>query len=186
MKIKLTDRACETKNGMAWKIGVTNHATGAGTELCSDGVLHYYDGLELALFMNPVHADFSDPRIFEVAGNEIVTDCTKCGAKSLTVLCEITDYKAPTTTQHVAFGILCALEVCKDPTFIQWANAWLDGSDRSEAAARTAGSARWSATEVADAAEAARWSAAEAATDAAMRSAAKIDLTAIAKKAMTY
>ena len=172
MKIKLTDRECETKNGMAWKIGVTNHATGAGTELCSDGVLHYYDGLELALFMNPVHADFSDPRIFEVAGNEIVTDCTKCGAKSLTVLCEITDYKAPTTTQHVAFGILCALEVCKDPTFVQWANAWLDGSDRSEAAARTAGSARWSA--------------AEAATDAAMRSAAKIDLTAIAKKAMTY
>ena len=168
MKIKLTDRECETKNGMAWKIGVTNHATGAGTELCSDGVLHYYDGLELALFMNPIHADFSEPRIFEVAGNEIVTDCTKCGAKSLTVLCEITDYKAPTTTQHVAFGILCALEVCKDPTFIQWANAWLDGSDRSEAAARTAGSARWSAA------------------DAAMRSAAKIDLTAIAKKAMTY
>src|SRR6185503_6350169 len=37
--------------------------------------------------------------------------------------------------QKVKFAILCGLEVCSEPSFVGWANAWLDGSDRSKKAA---------------------------------------------------
>ena len=80
------------------------------------------------------------------------------------------------TVQRTAFGILCALEVCKEKSFVAWANKWLSGNDRSAAAARaTEAAAAW-------AAEAAAARAAEAAAAWEAR-AAQIDLVAIAKKA---
>lgn len=40
-----------------------------------------------------------------------------------------------TITQHIAFGILCALEVCGDGGFVKWGNQWLEGKNRTESAA---------------------------------------------------
>lgn len=47
------------------------------------------------------------------------------------------------TTQRVRFGILCALQVYQDPAWRKWAEGWLSGSDRGEAAAGIA--AVWAA-----------------------------------------
>ena len=43
------------------------------------------------------------------------------------------------------FAIRVAMTVCKDEPWTLWANRWLDGTDRSESAARSARSAVWSA-----------------------------------------
>lgn len=37
--------------------------------------------------------------------------------------------------QKIAFGILCALQVCKQKDFVFWANDWLSGKDRSKESA---------------------------------------------------
>lgn len=37
--------------------------------------------------------------------------------------------------QRVAFAILCALEVCTELFFVQWAKKWLNGTDRSRKSA---------------------------------------------------
>ena len=39
--------------------------------------------------------------------------------------------KDATTTQRVAFGLLCAMEVCADKEWRTWAENWLNGKDRS-------------------------------------------------------
>lgn len=77
-----------------------------------------------------------------------------------------------TTTQRVAFGILCNLEDWRDAEFIEWAYDWLSGKDRSALAAEAAAEAALAAeaeAEAAEAAEAARaaWAAARAAEAAA-------------------
>jgi hypothetical protein len=43
---------------------------------------------------------------------------------------------AVTDEQRVKFAILCALKVCKEPSFVNWANGWLDGSDSKRRTAR--------------------------------------------------
>ena len=85
----------------------------------------------------------------------------KCGYKSMTLVEEL-ELPEITSNQKIAFGILCALEVYKEPKFVSWAENWLDGSDGSDNAAR-----------------AARAAYAAAADD-------DIDLISIAQKAMDY
>jgi hypothetical protein len=115
-------------------------------------------------------------------------------------------------TQRIYFGILCALEIPGQPIeFTQWANRWIEGKDRSAEAAAWAAWAAWAAAEAEAAARAARaaeaaaraaraaraaaW-AAEAAAAAARAAAAwaawaaradnKIDLDALAIKALAW
>ena len=40
------------------------------------------------------------------------------------------------TIQVTAWEILCAMEGCKKPEFVEWANKWLSGEDRSTESAR--------------------------------------------------
>ena len=170
MKVKLTAPDGTTKNGMVWRVGETNRATGEGCELCTDGVLHFYDSVELAAFMSPIHTGWGweNSRAFEVRGKKVVGDGTKSGAKKLTVIREV-EFIVPITTQFVAFGILASKEVCTDPAWNVWADNWLNNKDRSADAARA------DAARAADAA----WAAARA--DAAR---AGIDLQACAERAL--
>ena len=75
---------------------------------------------------------------------------------------------------RIAFGILCASKACSDPAWTVWADRWLSGEDRSEAAA-------WTAAEAT--AEAAAY-AAKAASAAAY--AADLDLAVIFEEARQY
>jgi len=86
--------------------------------------------------MNPCHADFENPRLWEceVSGLElndyglkrIVQQCTTVREMSVPAL---------TTEQRVEIAIRCVLHGCTDDNFSRWAERWLDGTDRSADAA---------------------------------------------------
>ncbi len=205
MKYKLTDSNGCTKNKTKWGPGVTHMATGNGTALCSDGFIHFYDDLLVGVFMNPIQGKFVNLRAFEGESiGEVVTEGTKSGAKGFTTLREV-NVPQVSTTQRVAFGILCALEVSKSASFVTWAGKWLSGVDRSRDAANAVADAANAVADAVDAAAAAAAyaaaAAAAAAADSAVYAAADavnaandaayaandvIDFPSLAQKALTY
>jgi hypothetical protein len=185
---KLTDANHKTMNATQWYAGKTHTAPGRG-ELCSNGWLHAYLSPELAVLLNPIHADLEDPVLWEAEGSEPFKfdHQLKVGCASITTL-RIIPLPVVCIEQRVTFAIHCALAVCSDPSFVKWATAWLNGTDRSETAAWAAAAAAWAAeataaqaaqaaARAAEAAEAAAWAAEAAAPD--------FDLIAIAKAALT-
>ena len=181
IRYKLTTQSLTTRNGFQWEIGKTEKTDGSG-ELCSSGWLHCYTNPLLAILLNPVHANISSPRLFEVevSGSSKTDNGLKEGWTGMELIKEI---KIPniTITQKVAFGILCSLEVYKEKSYVVWANNWLNNVDRTELAADAdaAAAADWAASARAAADWAAR--AADWAADAAI---AEINLIQIAEKAM--
>ena len=196
---KLTDNKNQTYGNTQWGKNVTCTSNGKN-ELCSDGWIHYYDSPLLAVLLNPIHADFTKPHLWEIkVGGTVKKDCgLKFGTTKVTTISRMKLPKV-TTEQRIIFGILCAMKVYKDNKFLEWGNHWIDGSDRSAraawaaeaaaGAARAAAGAAWAAGAARAAAGAARaaagaeW-AAEAAAGAAR--AADIDLHALALKAISY
>jgi hypothetical protein len=173
---KLTDRDGQTWGGTQWGPGVSHSGTGEG-ELCGPGWIHAYEHPLVAVLMNPIHANFQNPRLWEAEGEVGLRDGQiKCGCKTLTTVREI-PLPSITTEMRVRFAILCAKEVCTCLSWNAWADRWLSGEDRSEAAAGDAADAAWAAQDAAAwaAQDAAAW-AAEAASavyrSAAYRSAA--------------
>jgi pyruvate/2-oxoglutarate dehydrogenase complex dihydrolipoamide acyltransferase (E2) component len=196
---KLTNEALQTHNNFQWTVGEWCEAPGTG-KLCSEGWLHWYHSAELALFLNPIHANIDNPRLFVAEASGAMRDDfgLKGGSTKLRIVQEI-QYVAPTTEQRIKFAILCASAVCRDTAFLEWANGWLNGSDRSSgaawaayyAAAADAAAADDAAAAAAAAASNAAAAAARAAADAAARAAyyaakagINLDLAAIAKLAM--
>jgi hypothetical protein len=173
---KLTDKDGQTWGGTQWGPGVSHSGTGEG-ELCGWGWIHAYEHPLIAVLMNPIHAKFQTPRLWEAEGEIAIRDGQiKCGCKTLTVIREI-PLPSITTEMRVRFAILCAKEVCADLPWNAWADKWLSGEDRSEAAAGAAAAAAYAAR----AARAAR--AAEAAAAAAARSAYAAEAAAAAARA---
>ena len=197
---KLTDQNMQTYNGCKWVLGEEKTTSGEG-ELCGPGWLHCYSDPLLAVLLNPIHADYENPRLFRahVGGTSKPDHGLKSGYTKMTLIEEI-PVPAISTAQRVRFAILCAMKVYQDPGFVQWGENWLSGKDRSaEAAAWSAGSAAWSAGSAAWSARSAAWSAAESAGSAARSAAwsaraaaeaaawaaeAEIDLISIAHEAV--
>ena len=176
---KLTDKNGQTWGGTQWGPGVSHSGTGTG-ELCGPGWIHAYEHPLIAVLLNPIHANFPNPRLWEAEGEVGLRDGQiKCGCATLTTIREIPLPKI-TTEMRVRFAVLCAKEVCACRTWNAWADKWLSGEDRSEAAAGAAAEAAWAAQATSWAAYAAQ-AAAEAARAAAAR--AGTDIFAIAEKA---
>lgn len=167
---KLTDENCRTYGGMLWEVGKTNYASGKGNELCTGGVLHAYADSLLAVLLNPIHADFKNPRIFLVTGDIVANDGSKVGSKWQRVEHE-TDLPKPSIEVRTAFAILCGLSVYNDPSWRAWAWNWLDGTDRTANAAAYAANAAYAAAY------------ADSAAAYAAANAAKVNLIAIADMA---
>jgi hypothetical protein len=192
---KLTDANGQTHNATQWGPGVTHETSGKGN-LCDSGWLHAYEHPLLAVLLNPIHAKFDSPQLWEAEGEgDVKRDGQlKIGVTRLTTVREIS-LPAVTTEQRVRFAILCARHVYHDPTWLAWADAWLDGSNRSQASASASSCATATASAAAaaaDAASAAAWAWASAALWAwasasaalwASASAADLDLAAIALEA---
>jgi len=206
---KLTDSMSMTKNNTLWGENITHEATGDDTQdLCSDGWIHFYQHPLIAVLMNPHHADFANPILWEGEAHEpFKHESLKSGCRSFTTIRQI-PLPIISTVQRIAFGILCSLEGYKEPKYVQWANNWLSGNDRSrytadaaaaaaaaDAAAAAAAAAAYAADAyaaaaaadaaayAADAADAAAYAA--DAADAA-RSNSSINFVALAEKALTY
>ncbi len=127
---KLTDFRGKTRNNTHWEIGTTHHAQKEGTQLCTSQVIHVYEHPVIGFFMNPVHAEFERPRLWEGEGIIVSRDPLKAGVKLLTIKKELPTPKL-TNIQRIAFGILCFLEVEKSEKFREWANDWLQGIGRT-------------------------------------------------------
>ena len=182
---KLTDENGQTKNNTQWGPGVSHTANGKTDQpLCSDGWIHFYSNSLVAVFMNPIHANFQSPRLWEAeTSGEELHEPLKSGCKTLTTIKEI-PVPEVTLTQRIAFGILSVKEVYHDEKWNSWADKWLNGEDRTpkSAAARANAAA---AAAAAAAAYAAR--AAAAAADACAHTAPSHNLIIkLAEEAMTY
>jgi len=203
MYYKLTDQAMRTHEDFQWFFGewYSIKKGNRGRGLCTKSWFHCYTDPLLAVIFNPVHADIPNPRLFQcrVRGKRLIKEGDKAGFTHMMIPAgSELDLPEVSITQRVAFGILCAKQVCKDADWNAWADAWLSGADRSKEAAWVAEAAAWAtnvawaaakaarvATEVVcRAARAAAWAAAGAARTAAELK--PLDLAAIAKQAMRY
>jgi hypothetical protein len=86
---KLTDRDSYTRRGQRgetlWEIGKTYHLPHvADPKLCSMNVYHAYTSINLALLLNPGHANISNPLLYECKGDICVKDWGKCGCFDIT------------------------------------------------------------------------------------------------------
>ncbi len=175
IRYKLTDQELRTHNGFQWEVGVERVIDAPGTKLCSGDVFHHYDSPILAVMMNPAHANFKTPRLWEVECDVVTNDGTNGGSKRMTLIREL-PLPVVTLTNRQAFGILSAKEVFREPQWTMWAERWLSGEDRtpSAPAARVEALAEeleevasWAAAAVATASETASAMAAAAAAKAA-------------------
>ena len=158
MIYKLTDKDGKTRNDTQWGPGVSHSGTGQG-ELCGPGWIHAYEHPLVAVLLNPIHANIQNPRLWEAEGEIAIRDGQiKCGCKTLTTVREI-PIPAVTTEMRVRFGILCAKEVCACSAWNAWADRWLSGEDRTQAAAERARAAGAAAAEAWAAQAAAAWAA---------------------------
>jgi hypothetical protein len=126
--------------------------------------------------MNPYHGNYKNPLLWEATGKVVIREQElKCGCFSLTTIKQI---KLPVinTAQKIRAAIYCALATKTTQKFQLWAKKWLDGTDRSYAAAAAA-----SASAVYIAASSIVYTAAAAAYAAA---AADFNLVAILERAI--
>ena len=86
---KLTDENGRTRSETQWGENVTHIATGIGNYQCSDGVIHAYLSPEVAVFCNPIHANFKNPRMWESEMEVTGCDGLKLWGKSLRTIREI-------------------------------------------------------------------------------------------------
>ena len=142
MKYKLTDRNGRTYGDTQWGPGVRHAAVGKGSDLCSDGWIHFYDDPLLAVLLNTIGADYHDAQLweFQPEGEQKHDRGVKSGSKAGTTLREI-PLPLITPEQRIRFGILAAWEVRANwdsAEWCRWAKDWLAGRDCAEVQAHDA------------------------------------------------
>ena len=135
---KLTDSDGRTKLETQWGENIAHSAKGQNKHLCSDGWIHFYTDTRLAVVINPSHADFHTPLLWECeTSGKHIHEPLKSGCKTLTTIRKI-PLPEISLTQKIAFAILSAKEVYFDSKWVKWADGWLSGEDRSRKAALAA------------------------------------------------
>ena len=133
-RYKLTTQQLTTYSGFQWEIGKWAKATEAGSNPCTNQVLHHYSHPLIAAFMNPVHVNIADPRCFKIAASkELGTDGCKGWSKHQKLVVEV-ELPVLTASQRVRAAILLAYSGAESATWKYWADNWLGGFNRSQAA----------------------------------------------------
>jgi hypothetical protein len=118
---KLTTQGGYTRKGESneteWKKGFTlTKESCDNPRLCSSDVIHAYTNCNFAFLMNPIHANLSNPQLWEAEGEVVVKDWDKVGVFSLTLVNKMDNpawvKKCPQDVQ-IRFAILCAELVFK-------------------------------------------------------------------------
>jgi hypothetical protein len=169
---KLTTQQMTTFGGYQWRSREWNEAPSEGP-LCTANWIHLYSHPLMAAAMNPIHANFRNPRLWavEIGGKTLDDYGMKLGVQRCRLL-----YERPlpviSADALIRWAILCVRTSPQPQPWLDWSDRWLSGEDRSAAAtwpAARAALALWSdsttrESEASWAAEAASW-AAEAAWD---------------------
>ena len=201
---KLTNKNGCTQGNTQWGIGVTHELKATEKpRLCTKDVLHAYKNINLALLLNPNHANISNPKIWEAEGEIVVEDYGKVGCFKLTTTKElpcpdwyIDDKKR--RRMQVQFAVLCAEGVLhiyenqypddnRPRKAIEAAQNYLKKPSNAAAyAANAAAYAAYEAYEAYAAANAAAYAAnaANAAANAANAANVEIDFCALADQAV--
>lgn len=201
---KLTAQDLTTHGGFLWQVGQWYQNSGE-EKICGAGWFHSYTDPLLAVFMNPVHAWFKNPRLWrgEARGKMLDGPGLKQGWTEMRILEEL-DLPEFSKEQRIRAAIYCVQEVIGDefPAWSTWASRWLSGEDRSATsagrAAVAAGKVVWQSMAAGAAGIALRavwvteeagdldWSAAAAAETvwSAAMTKTPLDLVSIIKRAM--
>jgi hypothetical protein len=182
---KLLSKEMSSYKDTKWEIGIPIKIEKTGNTMCSDEVLHCYNHPLLAVFLNPIHADIKEPKLFEIKVDEIVNnDGLKFASKSQTLINEIPLPKI-SSEQRIEIGIKIAKTVYKDEKWNEWADKWLSGEDHSITPAANAAALYANATDVY--ASAVAFAAANAAANARSDSAnTNADVANVAMYAYAY
>ena len=145
LRYKLVSQQYTTQNNTLWRDAqgkwLPVSASGEGSALCTDGVIHFYDHPVLAVLFNPVHSEIRNPRLLKIRPSRLVAhDGLKGGCKYAHAVGEL-PVPSLSRTQWIEFAIRVALRVYKEPSFRKWAHGWLTDKDRSSAVAQVASSA---------------------------------------------
>lgn len=112
-----------------WDYSITHHTSGQGG-LCGPGWLHCYTSPLLAVMLNPLHANFNNPRLYKVwvSGKHKSDMGLKEGWTMMRLHSRM---KLPRVSrrQRMAFAILCLLQlpsVRRNKPFVDWVHAWLN------------------------------------------------------------
>ena len=126
---KLTDVDMRTYGGMQWKLNEW-HAGSGVRGMCQDGTLHAYPHPLLAVFLNPVHANIQQPRLFkaEAGGKEMMDSGLKVGFSSMRLIEEI---KLPHIDQEhrIRLALMASIEVCSNKHWCAYAQGIITGSE---------------------------------------------------------
>ena len=115
---KLTDQEGYTRRGesnqVKWADGRTVVCTSKeNPQLCTNDVVHGYKNSNLALLLNPQHADIRNPLLWEAEGEIVAEDWGKIGCFSLTTTSRLPIPEWYVNEEKrkkvcVAFAVLCA------------------------------------------------------------------------------
>lgn len=124
---------------------VTHETSGKG-DLCGSGWLHFYTSPLIALLLNPIHGDYQPPKLWQaLAEGSFRHDLwLKSGCTRLTTI-ELLEPPPIITEHRVSFAIRCAQTVYQDKTWLEWADRWLNNTDRTQSSAADAASAAYHA-----------------------------------------
>ena len=100
----------EGKSSLKWGTNITHKLKSIDTpKLCSSDVIHAYKNKYLALFLNPIHASYKSPIVWEAEGEIIVGDWGKVGVFELTTF-KKREINIPKKAR-IHFAVLCAKQV---------------------------------------------------------------------------
>ena len=129
---KLLTQEMTSHNNTKWELNVPVTLTKEGNLMCTDQVLHCYNHPLLAVILNSIHAKIENPKLFEINVDKIVaSDELKFASKSQTLIKEI-PLPEISLEQKIEFSIRIAKLVYTEKKWNEWADSWLDGSDRSK------------------------------------------------------
>jgi hypothetical protein len=139
---KLTDEFGNTRDQTHWAEGtkheIAKELRDSTQPLCTRHYYHAYENPLVAVFMNPVHADFRNSILWRATGWVSKRDGQlKCGCFTLRTLQQI-PLPVLTTNQRVRVSIQCTLKRSQTESFKLWAKNWLSGIDRAANAANAA------------------------------------------------
>ena len=129
---KLTDHEGQTLGQTQWGENVEHTRSGAKM-LCSPGWLHAYKSPALAVLMAPLFMyDGCGSQLWSAVGEVGADNGLIVGCYTLRTMKKIRKPRL-TLSEHIRFGILCALNSTSSavPEFKTWAESWLSSADRS-------------------------------------------------------
>ncbi len=136
---KPTDEHDDTHNRIRWGPDIEHTASGKG-KLNGPTWIHAYTDPLLAVLLNPIHAGFTNPHLWEAEGDvgksggwDLINGCTRLKTIRRCNL-PVISYE-----QKIQIGILCGLKYSRNTEWCEWAKKWLGSNDRS----RTWASQAW-------------------------------------------